>query len=81
MKRRNFFKSIGVAGLLPIIPKERLYTFYDICDMATGKKNTVVYCFQINGIDYVNILTFIKQKITAIEFKKVKNTKFFRKVL
>jgi hypothetical protein len=48
MKRRNFFKSIGVAGLLPIIPKEKLKSFPQKTLIVNKLKN-----------DELNILDFL----------------------
>jgi hypothetical protein len=59
MKRRNFFKSIGVAGLLPIIPKEKLYTKNEALDIfATSDEYFYIFFGvdenYISGFEYIS---------------------------
>jgi hypothetical protein len=61
MKRRYFFKSIGVAGLIPIIPKEKLYTFEDVCLFYMN--DLVGYNYKkFNDIEHTRKNSFLKGK-------------------
>jgi hypothetical protein len=45
MKRRALLQSVLLTPLIFVMPKERLYTFSDICEISKKYKDGGIVCF------------------------------------